>query len=45
MGDNFCLYMWVKLFVFQHSCLYMAVFLDDYHFDNPLHMKMQVEVS
>lgn len=34
-----------KPFVFQHSCLYMAVFLDDYHFDNPLHMKMQVEVS
>jgi hypothetical protein len=35
--------MWGKLFVLGRSCLYMAVFLDDYHFDNPLHMKMQVD--
>ena len=26
----------------HNSCLYMAVLLDDYHFDNPLHIEMQV---
>jgi len=36
-NSNFC-----GIAPFQHSCLYMAVFLDDYHFDNPLHIKMQV---
>jgi hypothetical protein len=24
------------------TSLYMVVFLNDYHFDNPLHIKMQV---
>jgi hypothetical protein len=42
MDNNFSPYMWVKLRVLQYSCLYMVVFLDDYHFDNPLHMKMRV---
>jgi hypothetical protein len=26
----------------RNNSLYMAVFLNDYHFDNPLHIKMQV---
>ncbi len=39
MGNNFCLQMCVKLYFFQRSCLYMAVFWIDYQFDNPLHIK------